>query len=134
MKSNREVAQLATDVLTMTLHGPIPMQTVAELAEGVIRLESENAALKEENERLQAQVERLEAEARVAELEAEAERLRDLDRAAFTAVDSPCVPGLRDQRDKAIETLREERRLRRQAEAERDALRKQIENKKASDQ
>ena len=40
----------------------------------------------------------------------------------------------RRERDKAIETLREERRLRRQAEAERDALRKQIENKKASDQ
>ncbi len=40
----------------------------------------------------------------------------------------------RRERDKAIETLREERRLRRQAEAERDALKKQIENKKASDQ
>jgi len=50
MKSNREVAQLATDVLTMTLHGPLPMQTVAELAEGVIRLESENAALNEQIE------------------------------------------------------------------------------------
>lgn len=65
MKSNREVAQLATDVLTMTLHGPLPMQTVAELAEGVIRLESENAALKAEIERLQAQVERLEADSAV---------------------------------------------------------------------
>ena len=82
----------------------------------------------------EARVAELEAEARVAELEAEVERLRDLDRAAFTAVDSPCVPGLRDQRDKAIETLREERRLRRQAEAERDALKKQIENKKAREE
>ena len=33
--------KLARDVLTETLHGPVPMHTVARLAEAVIRLDAE---------------------------------------------------------------------------------------------
>lgn len=56
--------QLARDVLTETLHGPVPMATVARLAQAVLRLDAERdipCAHRLEEERLEAEVERLRA-------------------------------------------------------------------------
>jgi len=41
------VKQLATDVLTLTLHGPPPMETVAKLAQGVIDLSARVETMQE---------------------------------------------------------------------------------------
>lgn len=38
---HKETRQLAHDCVTMTLHGPIPMETVAKLAVGVMELYDE---------------------------------------------------------------------------------------------
>lgn len=46
MASEIPVLQLAKDVLTETLHGPVPMRTVARLAEGVIAAEARLAAVR----------------------------------------------------------------------------------------
>jgi len=57
----KEITQLATDVLTMTLHGPLPMETVAKLAQGILDLGAEREDREREIERLESQVERLES-------------------------------------------------------------------------
>lgn len=41
MKDLNDDVKLARDVLSATLHGPVPMATVARLAEAVIRLNGE---------------------------------------------------------------------------------------------
>lgn len=46
MASEIPVLQLAKDVLTETLHGPVPMRTVARLAQGVIAAETKLAAVR----------------------------------------------------------------------------------------
>ena len=52
----KEITQLATDVLTMTLHGPLPMETVAKLAQGILDLGAEREEREREIERLRAEL------------------------------------------------------------------------------
>ena len=52
MLADKELYELANGVLTETLHGNVPMNTVAELAAGVVRLVAEDApSLEVEQER-----------------------------------------------------------------------------------
>ena len=43
---HKETRQLAHDCVTMTLHGPLPMETVAKLCQGVMDLYDENEDLR----------------------------------------------------------------------------------------
>ncbi len=50
MLTRKELKELAHDVLTETLHGSVPMNTVAELAAGVLSLDKKAEAAEAELE------------------------------------------------------------------------------------